>query len=449
MQGKPWYAWEWLYDAAIARLHGWYGLNGVVFASALVIAITFSLTFILAQARGASLAAATLLSLLAITASSIHFLARPHIFSWLLTVLWFYFLDSSETTPSGGRKLFWLPVIMLLWVNVHGGFVIGFILLGVYALVNLASFRRSKNPAERGLAGKRLTRIIFVGIASGLASLINPYGFQLHIHIYRYLSNRFLMNQINEFQSPNFHGIPQQCFVLLVLIAIAAFAWKDRRPRPVELLVALFAIASGFYASRNLPTSSILLTLIIAPYLSGGTEERSDAEPQTEHKVGRIQAFGMRMQAMDRQLRGHVWPLVVMALATWALITGGRLGSHQIMSASFSEKRFPVGAVEAIQRRNLSGPVFLPDLWGGYVIYRLYPSVKVVDDDRHDLYGERFFKEYLRLIRVEPGWEEVLKTYNSSYVLVPADSPLAAALEQKPEWVVGYRDKLAVLFQRK
>jgi len=84
MQGKPWYAWEWLYDAAIAMVHGWYGLNGVVFVSTLAIAITFSLMFILAQARGASLAATTLLSLLAITGSSIHFLARPHIFSWLL-----------------------------------------------------------------------------------------------------------------------------------------------------------------------------------------------------------------------------------------------------------------------------------------------------------------------------------------------------------------------------
>src|SRR5437667_10625 len=54
MQGKPWYAWEWLYDAAVALVHGWYGLNGVVFASAVVIALTFSLIFILAQARGGS-----------------------------------------------------------------------------------------------------------------------------------------------------------------------------------------------------------------------------------------------------------------------------------------------------------------------------------------------------------------------------------------------------------
>ena len=448
MQGKPWYAWEWLYDAAIAMVHGWYGLNGVVFASAFVIAITFSLMFILVRARGGSLAATTLLSLLAIAASSIHLLARPHIFSWLLTVVWFHLLDSSETTPSYGRKLLWLPVIMLLWVNVHGGFVIGFILLGIYALINLASFRGSKNLAERGLAGKRLRRIILVGIASALASLINPYGFQLHVHIYRYLSNRFLMNQINEFQAPNFHGIAQQCFVLLVLIAVVAFAWKERRPRPVELLVALFAIAAGFYASRNLPTSSILLTLIVAPFLSGRSEERSDAEPQPERKAGRIQAFASRMQSTDQQLRGHVWPLILMLLGTWVCITGGRLGSHQLMSASFSEKQFPVGAMEAIQRRNIPGPIFLPDSWGGYVIYRLYPSVKVVDDDRHDLYGEQFFKNYLTITRVEPDWEQLLNQVNANWVLMPKNSPLAGALSEKTGWAVEYHDATATLFHK-
>jgi hypothetical protein len=331
-------------------------------------------------------------------------------------------------------------------VNVHGGFVIGFVLLAIYALTNLASFRRSKNPAEREVAGKRLWRIILVGIACGLTSLINPFGFQLHVHIYRYLSNRFLMNQISEFQAPNFHGIAQQCFVLLVLVTIAAFAWRKREPRPVELWVALFAIASGFYASRNLPTSSILLTLIIAPFLARPSEERSDAEPQPEQKIGRLQTFASRMQAMDRQLRGHVWPGILIMLGTWACITGGRLGSHQLISASFSEKQFPVAAAKVIQQRHIPGPIFLPDSWGGYVIYRLYPDVKVIDDDRHDLYGEQFFKNYLTITRAEPGWEQLLAQINANWVLMPKNSPLSAALSEKTGWTIEYQDTTAVLF---
>jgi hypothetical protein len=448
MQGQPWYAWEWFYDAVIAKIHGWYGLNGVVFASAVVIALTFSLMFRLAQARGGTLIVTFLISLLAVAASSIHFLARPHIFSWLLTLLWFHLLDTSETTPSGGKSLLWLPLLMLLWVNIHGGFLMGFFLLGIYALTNFLCFLRSKNPAERGVTRKRFIRIVLIGMVSAWASVMNPFGFHLYVHIYRYLSNRFLMNQINEFQSPNFHGIAQQCFVLLALVTIATFAWKKRRPRAVELLVALFAVAGGLYASRNLPTSSILLTLIIAPYLSERSRERNDAEPRPVRETGRLEMFAARMQAMDKKLRGSLWPIALMVLGTWACLHGGRIGAHQLISAGFSEKQFPAGAVDAMQQRHISGPVFLPDSWGGYVIYRVYPAVKVIDDDRHDLYGEQFFKNYLVITRVEPGWEKLLTQLSADWVLMPKNSPLSAALTGKAGWAVEYQDCTAVLFHK-
>jgi hypothetical protein len=423
-------------------------LNGVVFVSALIIAVTFALMFRLALARGGTIAGTLLLSLLAMGAATIHFLARPHLVSWLLTLIWFHLLDSSETNPTGGRKLFWLPFIMLLWVNVHGGFLMGFLLLGIYALPNLWNVIRSRNTGEQNVSGKRLKRLVVVTLLSAIASLVSPYGYKLHLHVYQYLSSRFLMNHINEFQSPNFHGIAQQCFLLLCLVSIAALAVKGFKLRYAELLVALFAIASGLYASRNLPTSGILITLVIAPYLARREAERSDAEPRPETR-SYFQSFAIRMEAMEKRLRGHLLPGLTVLVLVWICLHAGKLGANQLMSASFSDKSFPVSAVDMLQQSHIEGPIFTPDDWGGYVIYRLYPAAKVIADDRHDLYGEQFFKDYLKLIRVEPGWGEVLKKNASAYVLVPAESPLAAALEQKPEWVIGYRDELAVLFQRK
>src|SRR5207244_877132 len=110
-------------------------------------------------------------------------------------------------------------------------------------------------------------------------------------------------------------------------------------------------------------------------------------------------------------------PLLAVLLGLWVCSSDGRLGSQQLMTASFSNKNFPVGAVDVLERRHVSGPIFTPDDWGGYLIYRLYPAAKVVADDRHDLYGEQFFKDYLKLIRVEPGWEEVLRRNNSDWVI--------------------------------
>ncbi|PYX47722.1 MAG: hypothetical protein DMG83_03890, partial [Acidobacteria bacterium] len=96
MQGKAWYAWEWLFDAVVGMAHHLAGLNGVVFFSALVIALTFALLLRRMLARGANLPVAILVLLLAVAASSVHLFARPHVLSWLFTIVWWEILERFE-----------------------------------------------------------------------------------------------------------------------------------------------------------------------------------------------------------------------------------------------------------------------------------------------------------------------------------------------------------------
>ena len=127
MNGKPWFAWEWLYDALIGGIYNVSGLNGVVAVSALLIAVTFLTAFRTMLRDGANHLVALLLLLLAVSASMIHALARPHLVSWLFVVVWFAVLDREEGNHGSTlNRLFWLPVLMLLWVNLHGGFLLGF-----------------------------------------------------------------------------------------------------------------------------------------------------------------------------------------------------------------------------------------------------------------------------------------------------------------------------------
>src|SRR2546422_3837698 len=272
MGGKPWFAWEWLYDLAIGISYSSAGLNGVVFLSAGIIALTFSYLFRLLLVRGASLPIAVLFVLLSASASTIHFLARPHIVSWLLTAIWLQLLDSCEADSIAGGRIrsivFWLPALMLLWVNLHGGFLMGFVLLGIYLVAAGLRFLSQGDGAPRELTGKWAKTLgVVIGLCA-LASFANPYGYKLHVHDYQYLSNRFLMDHIDEFLSPNFHGLPQKCFALLLLITLIALATARQRPRLSHLLVILFATWAGLYATRNIPISSILLCLIAAPMLS-------------------------------------------------------------------------------------------------------------------------------------------------------------------------------------
>jgi hypothetical protein len=452
MQGRPWYAWEWLYDAKMAAIYNWTGLNGVVFVSALIIAATLALTFKLTLKRGANLCVTLGFLLLTIGASSIHFFARPHIVGWLFTVLWFYILDSSAVSPVGGRRLFWLPVLMLLWANVHGGFLIGFVLLAFYAADSAIQYVTSKNLGQREVAVKRLRRLGLVSALAALASLVNPFGYNLYIHIYQYLSNRFLMDHIDEFLSPNFHGIAQQCFIALLLLTLLVLALARTKPRPAELLIILFAISSGLYAARNLPISSLLLTLVVAPLAGRRLTGEEDVPAWCPRSSLRIVSYARslvsRMAAMETRLRRHAWPVVVVLLGLGICANGGRLAGKQIVSANFSSQRFPVQACDFIAQRGIPGPIFSPDSWGGYLIYRLYPQGKVVVDDRHDLYGEEFLKRYLKVVHVEPGWEDILKKEGVQRILAPARSSLAGTLDGRPDWSVEYRDDVAVLFRR-
>ena len=448
--GERWYAWEWLFDAAIARIHQWAGLNGVVFFAALIIATAFTLTFSFSLRRGGSLLITLFLLVLALGASAIHLFARPHVVSWVLAVIWFQLLDSAEDDPLNRRRLLWLPVLMVLWVNVHGGFVLGFALCGVYLVAGLVSLWRAKDFAERQRVREWLARLGGVSAVSFLVGLVNPFGYKLYTHVYQYLSDRFLMNHIDEFRSPDFHGLAQQCFAALLLIAIVTVALAGRKLRSAELLVLIFAVYSGLYASRNLPVSSLLMTLILAPLLSqaltNGAED-SSIPNQTRRALSAIDAFSERMARMQAGLRGHLWPAVAVIGGLLLVAQHGRLGADQLMHAQFDAKRFPVAAVDAIQQRGLRAPIFSEDYWGGYLIYRLYPQNRVFVDDRHDFYGDAFLKRYLKIIHVEPGWEPALKEINPKYVLLTKESTLTNILKEVPQWKVVYEDETATLFE--
>jgi hypothetical protein len=277
------------------------------------------------------------------------------------------------------------------------------------------------------------------------------------VHVYQYLTSRWLMNHIDEFLSPNFHGVAQQCFVVILLLTIVALAMVRKKPALSQLLVILFAAYSGLYASRSLPVSSLLLTLMVAPLLTQAVAE-ARSSPELSIRVravfSRWEGFGARMGQMEARFRGHLWPLAAVALGVLVCAQQGRLGERyrgerHWMDAHFDAGHFPVQASEVIVRRDLHEPILAPDSWGGYLIYRLYPQTKVFVDDRHDLYGAEFLKDYLKAIRLTPDWDKFLNEKRVNWVLVPAESSLANMLAQTSQWSVVYRDGTAVLFRRK
>jgi hypothetical protein len=457
MNGRAWFAWEWLYDLIAGQMECVAGLNGVVWLTAVTIAVVFSWTFRLLIKRGAGLLLALALVLVAASASMIHFLARPHVMSWLFSLAWFWILDSTELDTIRGqngsarksaRRLWLLPPLILVWVNVHGGFLVGFVLLGIYLASSAYTWVTSREiqwdeAMVKLRARTRTKQLFFVSVVTALATFCNPYGWRLYTHINQYLSNRFLIDHIEEFQSPNFHGVAERCFAALMLMAFVAWAARVRALRLSEVLVVLFAVYSGLYAVRNVPVSSLLLVLVAGPLLAEAISRFRSGKSGDKNP-----AFLQRMKQVELSTGGHPWPIVAAFVAFFIAANGGNAGSKHLMDAHFSNTRFPVEAVNRLEAGKSWGPILAPDYWGGYLIYRLYPKTLVVVDDRHDFYGEDFLKDYVTMVHAERGWQKFLTEHDVCCVLAPKGSALANILAQSSEWKEIYHDDVATAFDK-
>lgn len=440
MSGQTWYSWEWLFDLLVGAVHRHLGLNGVVFVSALIIAFTLALVFRTTWERGGVVPITIVLFLLCLVSSSIHFLARPHVISWLAGVIWFRVLDRFEADNQAVRLAI-LPLLMIVWVNLHGGFALGFALLGIFIAARLMEMVCSRGAGgAHNTAGNQAKILLVVTVVCAVASLANPYGYKLHVHVYRYLTNRFFMQHIDEFRAANLHGLPAQFFILLLAMAVAGIFLARFRLSWSEWLLIAFSAFSGLWAARNIPFASMLLTMVGAPLFSRGV-----SETQTPRRAAAFRKtnFGQ----FELTLRGHLWPAVLVVFTLMVCIHRGEILGHELMDAHFDRKRFPVEAVAELARSGNREPIFSMDSWGGYLIYRRCPEEKVFIDDRHDFYGESYVRQYLTVLHVEPGWDRVLQSWGVRLVVFPAKSKLGEAL-RLAGWKVSYEDGTSMILVR-
>ncbi|MBI3471162.1 MAG: hypothetical protein HY013_07385, partial [Candidatus Solibacter usitatus] len=187
--GEPWFAWEWLSDVALAGLHRSWGLKGVVLLAGVVLATLAAILFQHMLWRGANLFISLLLTLLAMGAASVHYLARPHIFTLLLVAASLWVLERDRRRPDG-----WVWALAPL-ANLHGGFLAILASIGMvgggYALKWLTGEAEAKS---------RFLRYLGLGAVCAAGTLVNPYGYQLHVHIAQYLRSSWILEAVEEFQ---------------------------------------------------------------------------------------------------------------------------------------------------------------------------------------------------------------------------------------------------------
>ncbi|MBJ6751644.1 hypothetical protein [Geomonas anaerohicana] len=426
----PWTAHEWLAEVIMALLHQAWGMNGVVGLYALLLALTFRQLFKALIGYQTGVLPAVAATIAALVCSQLHWLARPHLFSFLFLVLFHYLLENWRR--KGGGKLWLLPPLMLLWANLHGGFAAGFLLLGAYLAGTAAGMIGATAEACRAARGMtaHLSRVAAACLA---ATLVNPYGWRLLLFPLKLVSDRYLMDHVAEFLPPAIHGWGPFTWLLLLLIAL--FALTPKKAEPTELLLVLGFGYMALTSVRYIP----LFGLVTAPALA----IRLNAVLQGSGRWQRLlREISARLAPLEEHARPPVWGAVAIAVVTAA--AAGGLVRH-----AFDRHLMPVDAYQFVLRQGIKGKVFNSDEFGDYLIYRGYPDCRVFIDGRLDMYGAQRLREYNEVIEFRPGWDQVLQRYGIRWVIFEADSRFARFLEQRSEWQLVYRDKVAKVFLKK
>ncbi len=455
--GKPWFAWEWLSDVIMALIHGVAGLNGIMVWATLTFAFVFTLLFHWLLRRGANILLATFFSLLAATSSTIHWHARPHLFTMVFLFGWIMALETVQEKAERGDPIpsrYWIffMATMLIWTNLHGGFVTGLIMLGIYSLGNYLSFIVSSKPEVREMCKKISWIFLRLLLICFLLTAANPYGFKIHQHILNsYLHSSYLVDNIAEFVSPNFHWPTVKCFEAILICSIVTLAFSWKRLTFVETGLILFWTHMALFSSRHIPLYSLAVTPILVRHSSQFLQNPKTAEQLSPLISKCLEAFNSTAKGFSQfeiQFRGWIYPILALFLLSGIAINQGNFLGLTIQRAEFDQKIFPVKAASFVESHPQTGNFFTTDQWGGYWIYRFFPQYKVFFDGRSDMYGEAFLKRYQKITGLSYDWKSVIEEYKIGWFLLPVRDSLATALKEDPGWKILYDDHVAIIFKR-
>ena len=261
--GTPWCDWEWLSDVLFSILHRCGGLGAITAFSLLVLCLTSVIVYRTARLH-ASRTLALGVTYVVIATTTIHWLARPHLLTWLLVALFCRVLDDSEFDELSRRWLL-LLLLMAVWANLHGGFIAGLMVIASYMAGNAAGAALAGCKECRAAYRQRVRGYTVLIVACLAATLINPYFTGLHHHIASYLfSGASVTGQVSEWLSPDFHNPRLAWFEVMLALGAAAGLWHGLQKRFSWCLLTLGSAHLALVSVRNVPIFAIVSAAPVA-----------------------------------------------------------------------------------------------------------------------------------------------------------------------------------------
>ncbi len=429
--GTPWVNHSWLGQVTLAltwRAGGWFGLS---LWMGLLAAI--GMGFIFAGMDAPVLLRPFVLILASVVAAPV-WTPRPQLLSLtLFAFLWWYL----RRWEAGQRAPLWvLPPLFALWGNLHGGYPLGLLLIGVF----LGGALLDRLLQREALAWRRWRTLAAWGALSGTAVVLNPNTWHMWLIPFQTVGVGVLQNFISEWASPDFHQLAQQPFAWLLLATLMALGLSRKPATGFEVLsVTLFAWM-GLTARRNFGPFALTAAPVLARHLGDVLTQMGAGLPE---RVRTGLEGGLRSLEAAPPKRESVFRLGVIALLLGVALLKGYLVTRPAFVETVIQQQFPAQAVTWLKENHPPGQLFNEYNWGGYLIWAL-PEYPVAVDGRTDLFGDQILQAYLDARAARPNWEDTLNAWQVDLALLSPEAPLNNALAEAG-WRVLYQDEMAVV----
>lgn len=432
-RGHAWTDHEWLSEVMMYGLYKLGGLWALIILFAVVITLTFGLVYLAMRQKGVHPMLALFVTAIAFMSSTGSWGPRIQMLSLLFLALFTLVLNRYIRQPSR-RVLIALPLLMLIWANLHGGFVLGLVLIGATLVgewLNLISGRGNLDLVQLRDLGIAL-------VASFVITIVNPHTYHLLLYPLTFVLPNSYTNIIEESASPNFHIPVMMVFESLLLALLASLAIARPRLNWTELLLLIGFTYLSLSQVRNVPVWAVVVSPLLALYLS---------QVGPALRPGLV-AITSRRRPVTRRKAIINSVLIVLVLLVY-LGVGARFVNAAALART-ERNNFPVGAIHYLTKHRLPPRVYASYSWGGYLLWHLFPRYRDYMDSRADtLFNNRILRDYVTMYDAAPGWRSSMRRYGIQDVLIEPNAPLAQLLALDPHWRLAYRDRESVLYTRR
>lgn len=407
--GQPYQLTQWMGEAAMGIAYNLGGLGGTKILSVVLAGITIGFAWLGARRyvhNSVAFGLAVLCNLVQIVTPM-----RPQLFSFALLAIAAYLVVSYIETRRP-KYLIAYPALMAFWVNLHGGFIVGLLLIGMLA----AGLTGEALLAKRLKASIRELIPVWVTVAAAtVATLLNPYGINAILTVLM-IGGLRSSSVISEWMPVNLTNELGWFYLLNLVPFVALMSISEAKPRLTHGMIAGFFLVFGVLANRQVAMCAAVMAPLTAALLS-----------RTPH-------YARMLPTLEDPSRPIIYTLILAMLA----------GSFPAIAAKGNgtwdatlNLQYPIKASDYLEQHDLSGRVLSDTLEASYLIHR---GIPVFVDGRMDLYRDQFYFEWYLASRATPGWEKVLEMHKPKALLLRLDMAIRQAALAGGKWKQVYED---------